>query len=110
MGLLLLLTGVGGFLVSGKQTVIVDPKTRLITIEDSNRFHTKRRSIPFSKVVGISIGYLGKGSNYVTWYYLVLKLRNGKDYQLFAPGPFFAGASDRGTVEGWRRRRMPHTE
>jgi thiamine transporter ThiT len=47
LGLLLLLIGVAGFLVSGKQTVIVDPKARRITIEDSNRFHTRKRLIPF---------------------------------------------------------------
>jgi hypothetical protein len=104
LGLLLLLIGIPGFLLSGKQTVIVDPESRLITIEDSNRFHTKKRSIPFSAIAGISIGYLGKRSNYVTWYYLVLKLRSGEDYPLFAPGRFFEGASDKSTVTSWKLR------
>jgi len=104
LGLLLLLIGVACFLVSGKQTVIVDPKVHRITIEDSNRFRSKKRSIPFSDIVGISIGYLGKRSNYVTWYYLVLKLRSGEDYPLFAPGRFFAGGSDRSTVTSWKQR------
>jgi hypothetical protein len=104
LGLLLLLIGVAGFLVNGKQIVVVDPKTRRITVEDSNRFRTKRRSILFSDVVGISIGYLGKKSNYVTWYYLVLKLRSGEEYPLFAPGRFFEGGSDRSTVAGWKQR------
>jgi hypothetical protein len=40
----------------------------------------------------------------VTIFYLVLKLRNGEEYPLFAPGRFFEGASDRSTVEGWRQR------
>ena len=104
LGLLLLLIGVAGFMVSGKQTVVVDPKARRITIEDSNRFRTKKRSISFSEIVGISLGYLGKRSNYVTWYYLVLKLRSGEEYPLFAPGRFFEGGSDRSVVEGWRLR------
>ena len=104
LGVLLLLIGVAGFLVSGKQTVVVNPKARCITIEDSNRFCAKKRSIPFSDVLGISIGYLGKRSNYVTWYYLVLKLRSGEEYPLFSPGRFFEGASDKSTVEGWKRR------
>jgi hypothetical protein len=108
LGLLLLLIGVAGFLVSGKQTVIVDPKARRITIEDSNRFHTKRRLIPFSDIAGISIGYLGKRSNYVMQYYLVLKLRSGEDYPLFSPGRFFEGGSDRSIVASWKQRLEEH--
>jgi hypothetical protein len=58
-----------------------------------------------SAVVGeISVGYLGKKSNNVQWYYLVLKLRGGETYSLFAPGRFHEGGSDRSVVEGWRRR------
>ena len=57
LGLLLLLIGVAGFLLSGKQTVIVNPKARHILVEDSNRFGTKKRSIPFSDVVAVGIGY-----------------------------------------------------
>jgi hypothetical protein len=104
LGLLLLLIGVPGFLLCGKQTVIVDPKTRHITIEDSNLLHTKRRSIPFSDIAGVTIGYLGKKSSYVTWYYLMLKLGSGEDYPLFAPGRFFEGGSSRSTVAGWKQR------
>jgi hypothetical protein len=104
LGMLLLLIGIAGFLLSGKQTVVVDPNARRITIEDSNRFRTKKRLIPFSNVVGISIGYLGKRSNYVTWYYLVLNLRTGEEYPLFSPGRFFEGGSDRSTVVGRKQR------
>jgi hypothetical protein len=102
--MLLLLIGIAGLLAGGKQTVVVDPKERRITIEDSNHFRTKKRSILFSDIVGISIGYLGKKSNYVTWYYLVLKLKSGEDYPLFAPGLFFPGGSDRSTVTSWKQR------
>ena len=42
----------------------------------------------------ISISYLGNRSNYVAWYYLMLKLRSGKEYPLFSPGRFFEGGSD----------------
>jgi hypothetical protein len=104
LGLLLLLIGVPGFLLSGKQTVIVDPETRHITIEDSNRFYTMKRSIPFSDIADVNIGFLGKRSNYVAWYYLVLKLRSGEDYSLFAPGRFFEGVSDKSTVASWKQR------
>jgi hypothetical protein len=104
LGVLLLLIGVAAFLAGGKQTVVVDPKARRITIEDSNRFRTKERSIPFSDISGIGIGYLGKRSNSVTWYYLVLRLRSGEEYPLFAPGRFFKGGSDKSIVAGWKHR------
>jgi hypothetical protein len=104
LGVLLLAIGIPGLLLSGRQTILIDPATRRITIEDSNRFRTKKRSIPFSDIAGISVGYLGKRSNFVTWYYLVLKLKNGEDYPLFAPGRFFEGASDKATVTSWKER------
>lgn len=104
LGMLLLFIGVAGFLLSGTQTIVVDPKARRIMIEDTNRFGTKKRSIPFSNIVEVGIGYLGKKSNYVTWYYLVLKLKDGKEYPLFSPGRFFEGGSDRAVVAGWKQR------
>jgi hypothetical protein len=105
LGVLLLLVGVAGFLVSGTQTVVVDPKTRCITIEDSNRFCAKKRSIPFSDVLGISIGYLGKRSNHVTWYYLALKqqvvacLRNDPEVRRIVPFGSFVGSPSRQDVD-----------
>ncbi len=104
LGLLLLVVGLAGFLASGTQTVVVDPAARLITVEDAGRFRTKRRVIPFNDILGVSIGYLGKRSNHVTWYYLVLKLRSGENYPLFAPGRLYEGGSSRPTVESWKGR------
>ena len=104
LGVLLLTIGIAGLLVSGKQAVVVDPVACLISVEDSNLFRTKKKSISFNEVVAVSIGYLGKKSNYVTWYYLVLKLRCGKEYPLFSPGRFFEGGSDRLTVASWKQR------
>ena len=104
LGVVLLLIGVAGFSVGGRQTVVVDPKARRITIEDSNRFRPKIRTIAFDDIVGISIGYLGKRSNYVAWYYLVLRLRSGEEYPLFSPGRFFEGGSDKSIVAGWKQR------
>lgn len=104
LGVLLLIIGAAGLLLSGTQTIVVDPGARHITVVDSSRFGTKKRVIPFGDIVDISIGYAGKKSNYVSFYYLVLKLKSGQDYPLFAPGRFFEGASTRSIVEGWRTR------
>ncbi|OIQ80868.1 hypothetical protein GALL_373650 [mine drainage metagenome] len=104
LGLLLLVIGVWAFLASGRQTVVVDPRTRRIGVEDTNRFGSKKRSIPFDDITHVGIGYLGKASNFVTFYYLVLTLKNGEEYPLFAPGRFFEGGADRSVVESWQQR------
>jgi len=104
LGLLLLVIGAASMLVSGTQTVTVDPRKRLIEIRDSRSIGTKLTVIAFRQVAGISVGNLGKRSNFTNMYYLVLHLNDGREYPLFAPGRFFAGASDCNVVEGWRTR------
>jgi len=104
LGMLLLVMGIAGVLAQGRQTVTVNPGVRRIIVEDRTLLGKKRRSIGFQEITGVSIGFLGKRSNYVTIYYLVLKLRNGGEYPLFAPGRFYEGSSDRSVVEGWRQR------
>lgn len=104
LGLLLFLIGVAGLLTCGRQTIVVDPKARLIFIEDSNRFGTKSRKIMFQEIESVGMGYLGKKSNFVEYHYLQLSLRNGEKYPLFAPGRYYQGASDRGTVASWKQR------
>jgi hypothetical protein len=105
LGVLLLVIGAAGLLVSGTQTVVVDPVLRRIVVEDKTVLSgAKRREIAFGEVTGISIGYLGKKSSFVQTYYLVLRLTNGQEYSLFAPGRFYPGANSRAAVETWRQR------
>jgi hypothetical protein len=104
LGMLLAAIGMASLLTTGKQSVLVDPQKRRITIEDARPMSTRKRVIAFSEILDINIGYLGKRSNFVGFYYLRLSLANGEEYPLFAPGRFFAGASDRAVVAGWQRR------
>lgn len=104
LGLLLLAIGIAGVFTGGKQTITVDPDRRTILVEDQGSFGTKKRRIPFRDIKDIGIGFLGKRSNAVTFYYLDLRLGDGSRYPLFAPGRFFPGSSDRTVVEGWRQR------
>lgn len=104
LGLFLLLLGIVGCLITGRQTLTIDPKNQNIIVEDVNRFGTKKRIILFSNITRVGIGYMGKASNYTKWYYLILTLRNGERYPLFSPGRCYEGSSDRGVVEGWQRR------
>jgi hypothetical protein len=104
LGVMLLVIGIAAAATSGSQTVTVDPRTRRIDVVDSYLIGNRKRSIPFSDIREVGIGYLGKASNYVKTYYLVLHLADGREFPLFAPGRFFEGASDRSVVEGWRQR------
>jgi hypothetical protein len=104
LGILLLVIGVAGLVTRGKQIVTVDPAGRVITIEDKSSAGTKKRVIRFNEIAGTGIGFLGKKSNFARCYYLVLELRNGEEYSLFAPGRFYPGASNKAVVEGWRQR------
>jgi hypothetical protein len=104
LGALIFIIGIAAIATTGKQTIVVDPLTMKITITDETRFRKKVRSIPFKDIVHTGIGYLGKRSNFVNFYYLVLKLRTGEEYPLFSPGRFYHGTSDRGIVEGWQQR------
>jgi hypothetical protein len=99
LGLLLLLIGISAYLMRGKQTITIDPQSKSILIENTNRFGTKNKLIPFNDIVDIGIGYLGRKSNFVSFYYLNLKLRSGKKYPLFSPGRFYEGGSDRSNME-----------
>jgi len=104
LGVLLLVMGVLGFLFAGKQTVTVDPQMRRIVVDDVYRFGSKRRTIAFDDIADVRIGYLGKASNHVRFYYLALELKSGGECPLFAPGRGYEGASDRAVVESWRTR------
>lgn len=104
LGLMLLMIGIWAFVAGGRQTVVVDPRLRRITVEDTTRFGTKKRAIAFDDIQHIGVAYLGKASNYMRNYYLALNLKNGEYYPLFAPGRFYEGSSDRSVVEGWQQR------
>jgi hypothetical protein len=108
LGVLLLVIGLAGLVVAGSQTVTVDPVLRRIVVDDRTLLGGKTREIAFAEIRDISIGYQGKKSNFIQTYYLVLKLTSGSDYPLFAPGRFYAGASSRSTVEGWRLRLLQY--
>lgn len=105
LGVVLVVIGVGAGLTAGTQTVTVDPRARSVTVTDARLLGgTRTRTIVATDIREVGIGYLGRSSNHVRTYYLNLKLRDGHDYPLFAPGRFYPGSSDRATVEGWRRR------
>jgi hypothetical protein len=103
-GMLLMLIGISAFLVSGKQTIVIDPQTRRILVEDKNKFGIKRKLIHFSEITGTGIGYIGKRSSFINFYFIIIKLKSGEKYSLFAPGRFFDGGSDESVMESRRYR------
>jgi hypothetical protein len=103
LGVLLIVIGVCALFATGKQTIVIDRRSRLITVEDINRFSRQKRLIHFADIVGTAIGYLGRRSTYVTMYFVILKLKTGEEYALFAPGRFFAGSANRAVMESRRQ-------
>lgn len=104
LGAMLLLIGLVGIVTVGKQRIIIDPDRQKITVRDTNLWGTSTRTIIFQEISRIEISSLGKRSSGVMFYFLVLNLRTDAEYVLFAPGRFYAGSSDRLTVEGWKER------
>lgn len=104
LGVLLLVVGLAALLTQGRQTVVIDPRGRSIVIEDETPFGNKTRVIRFDEIADTGIGYLGKTSSFVNFYYIVLRLRNGRKYSLFPPGRFYDGWSDRPAMEARRQR------
>ncbi len=103
LGLLLLVIGIAAYLRGGKQTITIDPAARNIVVEETNRLGTKSRVIGFGQIADTGIGFVGRTSTYVTFYYIILRLRSGENYTLFGPGRFFQGASDRSLMEQRRQ-------
>ena len=104
LGVMLFIMGAVGLVLVGRQRVTVDPDARAIMVEDESRFGAKSRTIRFDEVSRVGVGFLGKRSSGMQTWYVVLHLKSGEEYSLFAPGRGYEGASERGIVDGWRRR------
>lgn len=104
LGMVLALIGAASLAVSGRQTVVVDPRSRLISIHDRRLVGDKLRTITFSEVDEVQVAFLQTHSRQVLQYFLQLQLRSGEAYPLFAPGRVYAGATDPAIVAGWRTR------
>lgn len=104
LGWLLFLVGLASVVLASRQTIVIDPARREISVSDANMFRAHQRTVRFDEITRIGIGSVGRRSSHVMFYYLVLHLRAGEEYPLFAPGYFYAGGTDRGVVESWRSR------
>lgn len=103
LGILLLLIGVPGIFMAGKETITVDPKARRILIDGTSRFGKKSRSISFSEIVEVFVSELGARSDGSVSYYVTLRLRSGESYPLFFPA-YYDGRWDRSVAEDRCRR------
>lgn len=103
LGVLLLGLGVMSLVVSGKQTITVDPGLRRILIEDVNIFGIKSRELAFKEIIDARVSQLGHRSDGAITYYVSLKLITGKTYPLFFPA-YYEGRWDRAVAESRCRR------
>ncbi len=104
LGVVLTLIGAATLVVGGRQSVVVDPNSRTITISDHRLAGARRRIIAFSNVKAVQLAYLQTRSHQVLQYFLQLQLHDGEHYPLFAPGRLYPGARDPVLVTGWKTR------
>lgn len=96
-GLLLLGIGAGGVGFVKDQTVTIDFEKKQIRIRGASRFKVTTRTISSADILRTGIGFNGKRSSGVMLYYVVMHLRDGSQYNLFAHG-FFKGMMDEQTA------------
>lgn len=104
-GLCLLLGGCYMLLLGGRQSTIVDPKRRIITILNVNYLRTQRHTIPMNDIVDVQIEELGDRETSIS-YHLQLTLNNGQRQALLVG--FYDGRHDRQFVENQRQRLMQY--
>lgn len=101
-GRMLLVTGLGLLLVSPKQTVTVNAKTRRITIEEKHRFGKSLKQIRFDEIVDAYVDEAGDKEGGSISYHIVVKLKTGKKIPLFTG--FFDGRHSESATEARRQR------
>jgi hypothetical protein len=97
LGLLMMVLGAVGLYMGTTRAVVVDPKSRLISIEDTNRIGQRKRSIPFKDVADAYVDKSGDRDSGSIAYDVMLKLRSGKTVALFA-GAVFDGRHDQAVM------------
>lgn len=102
LGGMLIISGIGGMLFSGKSVIVVNPETREIVIENSNRFGKKLNKIPFDRIRKTFVSTLGSGGDEYGTFYVGLALRDGKDFPLFVG--IFDGIWDEPSANEKKRR------
>ena len=98
------MTGLALLLVSPKQTVTVNAKTRRITIEDKHRFGKSLKQIRFDEIVDAYVDEAGDKEGGSISYHIVVKLKTGKKIPLFTG--FFDGRHSESATEARRQRLM----
>jgi uncharacterized protein YutD len=106
LGLLLLAVGMGTLIFGGKQTVTVDAKAQRITLEHKNRFRTSLKHIRFHEIVDGCVDEIGDKEGGSISYYVLLKLKSGKEVQLFKG--FFDDSYNKSAMEARCQRLMQY--
>lgn len=101
LGLVLLAGGAAGFVLTGRQVVVVDPVRRVVTTERSNRFGTKTSTFGFDEIAALGVQSVA-GYNGVPSYCVTLRLHDGRRAALFVG--FFGGQFSQRAMEERRRR------
>ena len=103
LGIILLVLGIWALIGFKKETVTVDPVGKIIKREKLGWSGRNENEYKFAEIQKVLVGYIGKRSSGVNFYYLILKLKDGSEIAITTPG-IYDQASDRDVVEGWKTR------
>jgi hypothetical protein len=106
LGVLLLVVGVGMFVVGGKQVIVVEPRSRRVIVERASLLGTKRTEVQFGDIAGVEVEELGDTEGGSISYHLAVKLKSGKELPLFLG--FFEGTHSKAAVEARREKLLSY--
>lgn len=106
LGVLLVTIAVASLFSIYRQTIIVDPTTKTITITSERFSGTEKQVIPFHTITNVCVAFLGRASNFIgNTHYLSLTLIDNSHCPLFFPA-FFDGRTSKTVAEERYRRLM----
>lgn len=103
LGLLIILAGISGLLLTEKESVTVNSRECIITIEDESYFGKTKRVISFSEIEKLFVSSKSEKSDSIVSYYVTLQLKSRETYPLFYPA-YYDGRWDKSVAEVRCRR------
>jgi hypothetical protein len=102
LGMLLTAIGIAGVIAGGETIITVDSKSQTIKTTSRSMLGLRTDIIKFRDIEKFTIGSLGDRDGGSIRYYVIAKLKSGKEKSLFLG--FFEGSLDRSSMETRRDR------
>lgn len=108
LGVMLFILGLATLFLNTAQTITIDPQRRWVLIETATRLGKQRKTIWFRDIVEATLGELGDDEGGSITYFIQLRLKNGKEANLFVG--WMGENWDRAEMEAKRQRLISYLE